>query len=114
MVLRSVSFQLRLISGARALLLPSAWNEPLSRLLIESMALGTPVVTSDQPALAEVVADAGLVRPLESDAWSDVLTEVGRRRAELVAAGTQRVRHFTTDSSGRALAAAYDRAMGES
>ena len=36
---------LRLIRDAHAFLLPGAWNEPLSRLLLEAMALGTPVVT---------------------------------------------------------------------
>ena len=36
---------LRLVAGAKAFLLPSAWNEPLSRLLLEALALGTPVVT---------------------------------------------------------------------
>jgi len=35
---------LRLIAGAEAFLLPGAWNEPLSRLLLEALALGTPVI----------------------------------------------------------------------
>jgi len=35
---------LALMHAARALLLPGAWNEPLSRLLLEAMALGTPVL----------------------------------------------------------------------
>ncbi|MCH7826162.1 MAG: glycosyltransferase family 4 protein, partial [Acidobacteria bacterium] len=36
---------LRLIAGAKAFLLPSAWSEPLSPLLLEALALGTPVIT---------------------------------------------------------------------
>ena len=36
---------LRLIDSAHAFVLPSAWNEPLSRLLLEALALGTPVIT---------------------------------------------------------------------
>lgn len=35
---------LRVIATARGFLLPAAWNEPLSRLLLEALALGTPVV----------------------------------------------------------------------
>jgi glycosyltransferase involved in cell wall biosynthesis len=35
---------LRLIDGAHAFLLPGAWNEPLSRLLLETLALGTPAI----------------------------------------------------------------------
>lgn len=36
---------LRLIDSAHAFVLPGAWNEPLSRLLLEALALGTPVIT---------------------------------------------------------------------
>lgn len=36
---------LRLIDSAHAFVLPSAWSEPLSRLLLEALALGTPVIT---------------------------------------------------------------------
>ena len=35
---------LRLMRSAHAFLLPAAWNEPLSRLLLEAVAVGTPVV----------------------------------------------------------------------
>jgi len=35
---------LRLIDSAHAFLLPGAWNEPMSRLLLETLALGTPVI----------------------------------------------------------------------
>jgi len=35
---------LRLIDGAHAFLLPGAWNEPMSRLLLETLSLGTPVI----------------------------------------------------------------------
>jgi alpha-1,3-rhamnosyl/mannosyltransferase len=99
-----------LVRLADALVFPSQY-EGFGAPVVEAMALGTPVVCSDQPALAEVVADAGLVRPLTLDAWSSALDDVGERRELLVAAGRARARAFTEEVSGRALAEAYRRAM---
>jgi len=100
-----------LVAVADALVFPTQY-EGFGAPVIEAMALGTPVIASDQPAVAEVLGDAGLIRPLEPDAWADALDEVLRRRDELVAAGTARVRRFSTTESGRALSAAYDLAVG--
>jgi glycosyltransferase involved in cell wall biosynthesis len=71
------------------------------------MALGTPVICSDQRALAEVVGDAGLVLPLHVDAWADALDTVRQRTPELRRAGLERAAAFTTERSGAALADAY-------
>ena len=71
-------------------------------------ALGTPVICSDQPALAEVVGGAGLVLPLELDAWADALEVVAARSGEMRSAGHRRADAFTTGHSGAALASAYD------
>lgn len=48
---------LRLIRSARAFLLPSAWNEPLSRLLLEALALGTPAVVWKSGGNSEHLTD---------------------------------------------------------
>ena len=47
---------LHLVHQAHAFLLPSRWDEPLSRLLLESMALGTPVVAWPTGGTPEVIA----------------------------------------------------------
>ena len=95
-----------LIAMADALVFPSEY-EGFGAPVVEAMALGTPVICSDQPALAEVVGDAGLVLPRDADAWADALDLVARRRA----AWSPRVVHapptFTAARSGAALAAAY-------
>jgi glycosyltransferase involved in cell wall biosynthesis len=75
------------------------------------MALGTPVICSDQPALAEVVGDAGVVLPRREDAWAEALDTVAARRTELIVAGRERARSFTAARSGAAIAAAYDLAV---
>jgi glycosyltransferase involved in cell wall biosynthesis len=100
-----------LVSAADALVFPSEY-EGFGAPVAEAMALGTPVICADQPALAEVVGDAGLVLPLEMDAWADALDVVAARSSEMSAAGRRRVGAFTTERSGAALAGAYDLASG--
>ena len=46
---------LALQRAANAVLLPSAWNEPLSRVVLETMALGTPVVAWDRGGNPEII-----------------------------------------------------------
>jgi glycosyltransferase involved in cell wall biosynthesis len=99
-----------LIALADALVFPSEY-EGFGAPVVEAMALGTPVICSDQRALAEVVGDAGLVLPLELDAWAEALDTVRRRGAELRRAGLERASAFTTEHSGAALADAYRLAL---
>jgi glycosyltransferase involved in cell wall biosynthesis len=96
-----------LVAAADALVFPSEY-EGFGAPAAEAMALGTPVICSDQPALAEVVGDAGLVLPLDVDSWADALDVVAARSSEMSAAGRRRVGAFTTERSGAALAGAYD------
>ena len=99
-----------LVAHATALVFPSEY-EGFGAPVVEAMALGTPVVCSDQPALADVVGDAGLVLPLDLEAWADALEVVTDRSDELRAAGLGRAEEFTTERSGEALAAAYELAL---
>lgn len=97
-----------LIAMAEALVFPSEY-EGFGAPVIEAMALGTPVITSDRACLPEVVADAGLVLPLEIDAWRGALDAVRSRREDLLQRGRRRVVEFTAEKSGAALAGAYRR-----
>ncbi|MEL6890423.1 MAG: glycosyltransferase family 1 protein [Actinomycetota bacterium] len=95
-----------IIALADALVFPSEY-EGFGAPVVEAMALGTPVISSDQPALAEVVGDAGIVRPTTPDAWADALDSVAARRDDLIERGRQRATAFTSARSGAALAAVY-------
>ena len=64
-----------LIAMADALVFPSEY-EGFGAPVVEAMALGTPVICADQPALVEVVGDAGLVLARDADAWADALDVV--------------------------------------
>jgi alpha-1,3-rhamnosyl/mannosyltransferase len=100
-----------LIALAEALVFPSEY-EGFGAPVVEAMALGTPVICSDQEALVEVTGDAGLVLPLDVAAWSGALEVVSQRRREMSTAGRRRAAAFTASQSGAALAEAYRAALG--
>jgi alpha-1,3-rhamnosyl/mannosyltransferase len=99
-----------LIALADALVFPSEY-EGFGAPVVEAMALGTPVICSDQPALAEVVGEAGIVLARDAEAWADALDVLTRRGTELRAAGRLRAASFTAERSGAGLAAAYRTAL---
>jgi len=99
-----------LIRIAAALVFPSEY-EGFGAPVVEAMALDTPVICSDQPALSEVVAGAGLVLPLDHEAWADALERLARDGEQMRAAGRRRAQDFTALASGAGLAAAYRRAL---
>ncbi len=101
-----------LVAMSRAMVFPSRY-EGFGAPLIEAMTLGAPVVCSDATCMPQIVGEAGLVRPLEPDAWAGVLDEVDRRRDELIAAGHRRAADFTSRASGAALARVYARALAQ-
>lgn len=95
-----------LIGIAEALVFPSEF-EGFGAPVLEAMALGTPVICSDRAALPEVVADGGLIVPLELESWAAAIRRARDERTELVAQGRRRAARFTIEASGRSLANAY-------
>jgi len=87
-----------LYSAATVYTFPSLY-EGFGMTVLEAMACGTPVLTSNVSALPEVVADAGvLVDPYDTDAICQALAELLEsqdRRADLARRGLERARHFT-------------------
>ena len=67
--------------------------------VLEAMALGCPVVTSNRGSMAELAGDAAiLVDPLDEAALAAAMTQVltdGGLRQQLIARGRERVRHYT-------------------
>lgn len=99
-----------LIKMALAVAFPSEY-EGFGAPALEAMALGAPLVASDRGSLPEVVGDAGLVLPLDIDAWAGALDVVNSRRQEMVRAGHERVAQFTTRLSAQDLLGAYRLAL---
>jgi glycosyltransferase involved in cell wall biosynthesis len=50
---------LRALARATALVFPSVWPEPLSRVLLEALALGTPVAAMDTGGTREILGETG-------------------------------------------------------
>ncbi|NQT19004.1 MAG: glycosyltransferase family 4 protein [Planctomycetes bacterium] len=93
-------------SGARMFIFPSLC-EGFALPLVEAMACGTPVITSNVSSMPEVIGDAGLlVDPENLDDIRNKMAELdadAQLRRELVERGLQRARRFTCDRNARKL-----------
>lgn len=99
-----------LLKMAEAMVFPSRY-EGFGAPLIEAMALGCPVVASDATCIPSIVDGAGLVLPLEREAWAGALDRVRADRGSMVVAGLARAAVFTAKASGAALAGVYMAAL---
>jgi len=105
-----------LIGHARALVMPSL-AEGFGLPVAEAMALGTPVLTSNQGALAETAGGAALtVNPEDTPRLSAALRRLADDDAlcaELAAAGRRNADRFTTARFAERLTRAYAAVMAE-
>ena len=100
-----------LYSGARMLAMVSLY-EGFGLPVLEAMACGTPVITSNLSSLPEVGGDAAmLVDPYNTGAIRDAILMLERddaKRAQLMEAGLQRVERFSWTQAARRLGSIYD------
>ncbi len=86
---------------AGVFVLPSLY-EGFGMPVLEAMAAGCPVVTSNVSSLPEVAGKAAvLVDPASSEAIADGVQEARQRRAELQAKGIKRASEFTWERTAR-------------
>ena len=101
-----------LLHRATVLVAPSR-AEGFGLPVLEAMAAGTPVVSSDAPALVEVGGGASVVVPVGSaEALADALRQVVENtalRAGLARAGRDRANSYSWDGAARTLWAAYEK-----
>ncbi len=101
---------LALMAGAAGLLMPSL-AEGFGLPVAEAMALGAPVMTSRDGALAEIAGEAAmLVDPLDILAMAGAIAALAgdaTLRGRLAAAGRRRAETFTKAAHGRRLAEVY-------
>jgi glycosyltransferase involved in cell wall biosynthesis len=105
-----------LLAAADTFVLPSRW-EGLGSVLIEAMALETPIVSSDLAPVREVVADcATLVPPADPGALATALNGVLTNpagSAALARRGRMRFEeHFTIESVADQMKGFYETALG--
>jgi glycosyltransferase involved in cell wall biosynthesis len=99
-----------LLQGALAVAYPSLY-EGFGFPVLEAMSLGTPVVSSDLPVLAEVGGDAALRAAVgDPGAFADALARLAEDsslRGAQVAAGRVRAAGYSWERTGTGLLAAY-------
>lgn len=88
-------------SGAAAFISPSLY-EGFGLPLLEAMACGVPVVTSNAGSMPEIVGEAGiLVDPLNVGSIADGLQRALKRRKDLIELGLKRAKKFSWQKSAR-------------
>ncbi len=100
------------IRGAKATVFPSLY-EGFGLPILESMLLGTPVITSDLGATAEIAGDAALlVDPYDTRSIALAMRELDTNetlRADLVARGRVRAEFFSMARYAERVKSLYDR-----
>lgn len=101
---------LRLIAGARAVVLPSRCSEGCPNVVLEAMALGTPVIVSDLASHAEIVENgaSGLMFPAgDAAALARHLRALATTAALSAGLAAAADRHIRTRHDGADIAARY-------
>jgi glycosyltransferase involved in cell wall biosynthesis len=106
------------VAAARAVVVPSVWEEPFGRVAIEAFALGRPVITTGRGGLHEVVGDeAGWITGTDPDALARAIDEAAASDAEVSARGAAgRDRHarlFTPKATTAALLEIYQATLDQ-
>ena len=103
-----------LYRGAIALVIPSI-EEGFGLPAVEAMACGTPVITSNAPALVEITGDAALhVDARDAGAIGNAMIRIANDqalRADLASRAIARARRFTWKSCAEKTREAYERAL---
>jgi glycosyltransferase involved in cell wall biosynthesis len=100
-----------LIKGAKCVLFPSLY-EGFGLPVLEAMMLGTPVLTSTESSMPEVVGDAAvMVDPYDARAIAEAITALdhdAELRGFLSSQGRKRAEIFSAQAHSRRLAEVYD------
>jgi len=100
-----------LYSAADCLIITSLY-EGFGLPILEAMASGTPVITSNLSSLPEVAGSAGiLVDPLNTEAITHAIYEIitdDSKHRQLIEAGHQQVEKFTWEKSAQQLRSVYE------
>lgn len=101
---------------AEALLFPS-WLEGFGLPPLEALACGTPVISSNRPAMTEVLGDAVLFAdPRDPRTWADsveMLAGDGSLRDDLIARGLERAACFSWERAARETLDVYAAALDD-
>ncbi|HIK45397.1 MAG TPA: glycosyltransferase family 4 protein [Leptolyngbyaceae cyanobacterium M65_K2018_010] len=104
------------LNRALALVFPSLW-EGFGLPILEAMACGTAVITSNLASMPEVAGEAALlVDPYRVEAIAQAMERIGSEpglRSQLQRAGFERAKHFSPQRTGEATVAVLSQAMAQ-
>ena len=99
-----------MLARACAMIFPIRWPEPFGLVMVEAMACGTPVVTTNWGAAPELIDDG--VTGFRRDGDDDLVTAIGAARGLDPAACRRRVEErFSAQAMVRGYEAVYQRAI---
>lgn len=102
--------------GAATLFVYPSYYEGFGLPVLEAMRCGTPVITSNASALAEVAGEAGLlVEPMDAEGLAEAiyrLLQDGTSSAQLRQLGLDRSARFSWERTARETASVYRRVLG--
>jgi len=103
----------RVYSRTHLLLVPSQWQEPFGRVIVEAQGNGIPVCASSIGGIPEALGTGGiLVRDFqEPAAWLQAIAEAEDRYAELSILGRKNAERFAIDKAACKFAAALERML---
>lgn len=95
---------------------PGLWEEPFGRVLLESLAAGTPVVGTDVGAVREIVGEAGIVAEPTAEALAEAIrtTVQGPDLKRCAAACRREALRYSGEAVAPAFRRLYERVMGTS
>jgi len=91
----------RILARATALVFPSLWPEPLSRVLLEALALGVPIAAMETGGTAEILAPGGGLLVRDADGLATALARIAGEsglRDELRAAARTRAAAYAPEA----------------
>jgi L-malate glycosyltransferase len=103
------------VLAATDLTLVPSWEEPFGRIVVESMAMGVPVLATNQGGPADILRDGGglTLDPHDSGAWIDTVAELlrdPRRRTEVAKTGSGALTRFELDNWVQRVLSTYEEA----
>ncbi len=106
------------MAAARAVVVPSVWDEPFGRVAAEAFATGRPVITTGRGGLREVVGDeAGWVTGTDPAALAAAIDEAAASDEAVAARGaagrTRHARLFSVEATTAALMELYESAIAD-
>ena len=83
--------------------------------VVEAMAVGTPVITSNVSSLPEVAGDAAvLIPPDDEDAWAEAMAQLSgssEKRADLKKLGVERAKLFSWEKCAKITRGIYNKVL---